>query len=118
MTILIQATHGAEDTEKATLPFLVANVAATADQHVKIFLTSEAVRLATDGYATGIHHDGLPALADLVTDCVANGVEILACAACLGPRGIDPGTLIAGATVVTAVNLVEELVAGAHTLAF
>ena len=29
---LAQATHGREDPERATLPFIVANVAASADQ--------------------------------------------------------------------------------------
>lgn len=118
MTILIQATHGADDAEKATLAFIVANVAATADQQVKVFLTSEAVRIATHGHAATIHADGLPALGDLVPECIGNGVELLVCAACVGPRGIGADDIVAGATIVTAANLVEELVGGAHTVAF
>ena len=36
-TLLIQGTHGADDPEKATLPFIVGNVAATADQDTVVF---------------------------------------------------------------------------------
>ena len=47
--ILINCNHGQEDAERATLPFVVANVAATADQETVVFLTIEGVRLATKG---------------------------------------------------------------------
>ena len=40
--ILIQGTHGADNPEKATLPFIVGNVSATADQDTVVFLTSDA----------------------------------------------------------------------------
>ena len=52
--ILIQGTHGADNAEKATLPFIVGNVSATADQDTVVFLTSDAVWLATRGYADDI----------------------------------------------------------------
>ena len=48
---MAHATHGREDPERATLPFIVANVAASADQEAIVLLTIEGVWLATKGYA-------------------------------------------------------------------
>jgi predicted peroxiredoxin len=117
-TILIQSTHGAEDAEKATLPFIVGNVAATAEQDAVIFLTSEAVRLATHGYADDLQYAENPPTGKILADYVANGGRIWACGACTAPRGITSDDLVDGATIVTAANLVEVLAAGASTVTF
>jgi predicted peroxiredoxin len=117
-TLLIQGTHGTEDAEKASLPFIVGNVAATAEQDTVIFLTSEAVRMATVGYADSIQHAENPPTGKILADFVANGGRIWACGACTGPRGITADDLVDGATIVTAPNLVEALAAGASTVAF
>jgi predicted peroxiredoxin len=116
--ILIQGTHGDDDAEKATLPFIVGNVAATAEQDTVIFLTSEAVRLATRGYADGLQYAEHPPTGKILADYVANGGRIWACGACTTPRGITADDLVEGATIVTAANLVEALASGASTVAF
>ena len=95
-TLLIQGTHGADDPEKATLPFIVGNVAATADQDTVVFLTSEAVRLATHGYADNITFATHPATGKILADFVSNGGRVWACGACTGPRGITADDLIDG----------------------
>jgi predicted peroxiredoxin len=114
--ILIQGTHGAEDPEKATLPFIVGNVAATADQDTVVFLTSEAVRLATHGYADDITFGDHPPAGKILAEYVANGGRVWACGACTTPRGITAEDLVEGATIVTAANLVEALASGASTV--
>ena len=116
--ILIQGTHGAENAEKATLPFIVGNVSATADQDTVVFLTSDAVWLATRGYADDIRYAEHPPVGEILADFVANGGRVWACGACTGPRGITPDDLVDGAAIVTAANLTEALVAGAATVAF
>lgn len=116
--ILIQGTFGAENPEKATLPFVVGNVSATAEQDTVVFLTSEAVRLATHGYADDITFGDHPPAGELLAKFVANGGRVWACGACTGPRGITADDLVDGATIVTAANLVEALVDGASTIAF
>jgi uncharacterized protein len=114
--IITHATAGQEDPERATMPFVVANVAATADQQAAVLLTIEGVRLATRGYADEIAKDGLPALGGLIEQFVANGGEIWACGACTKPRGITDSDLIPGARIVNAAFIVEQLVGGAATL--
>lgn len=116
--ILVNVTHGAEDPERATLPFIVGNVAATADQEAIVFLTVEGVRLATKGYADCIQKEGFQPLKDIIQSFVANGGTIWACGACTNPRGITQEDMIEGAKIVTAANLVEVLAGGAATLSF
>jgi predicted peroxiredoxin len=113
---LIHCTHGKEDAERATLPFIVANAAATADQEATVFLTAEAVRIATRGYADPIRKEGMKPLMEVMQSYLENGGKIWACGACTGPRGITEGDLIPGAQIVTAVNLVEQLAGGAIPL--
>jgi predicted peroxiredoxin len=117
-TVLIQGTHGAEDPEKATLPFIVGNVSATAEQDTVVFLTSDAVWLATRGYADDVTFADHPPAGKILANFVANGGRVWACGACTGPRGITADDLVDGAAIVTAANLTEALVAGAATVAF
>ncbi len=110
--LLLFCSHGKDDPEKATLPFIVGNVAVTADQHATVFLTSEAVRIATKGYAEGVIKEGFTPLKEIIDSFVTNGGKIWACGACTKPRGITEAELIEGAHIVTAANLVEQLVNG------
>ncbi len=45
MDILIQGSHGKDDPERARLPFIFGNAAATAGREVTVLLTSDAVWL-------------------------------------------------------------------------
>jgi predicted peroxiredoxin len=116
--ILVNCTHGKDDPERATLGFVVANVAVTADQDAVVLLTIDGVWLATKGYADSIHKDGFPPLADVIQQFVANGGQIWACGSCTKPRGITEADLIPGARIVTAANAVEYLASGAASLGF
>jgi len=109
---MAHATHGRDDPERATLPFIVANVAATADQEAIVLLTIDGVWLATKGFADEIHHEGMPPLGELLASVVANGVEIWACGACTKPRGITERDLVEGARIVSAADVVAELASG------
>jgi predicted peroxiredoxin len=114
--LLINCTHGEDDPERATLPFIVGNAAVTADQEAVVFLTVEGVHLATKGYADCVHKEGFQPLGELIRSFVGNGGQIWACGACTKPRGIADGDLIEGAKIVTAVNLVEYVTGGAATV--
>ncbi|HLF65663.1 MAG TPA: DsrE family protein [Saprospiraceae bacterium] len=111
-SLLIHCTYGKEDAERAILPFIVGNVAVTADQEAIIFLTIEGVRIATKGYAEQVSKEGFSSLKEIMNSFIANGGKIWACGACTKPRGITEADLIEGAQIVTAANLVEELVKG------
>ena len=109
---LAQSTHGRDDPERATLPFIVANVAASADQETIVLLTIEGVWLATKGYADNVHHEGMPPLMEVISSLLASGGQIWACGACTKPRGITDDDLIDGARIVSAADVVAELASG------
>jgi predicted peroxiredoxin len=117
-TIMTHCTHGKEDPERATLPFIVGNVAASADQATIVVLTIDGVWVATKGYAEGIHKEGFPPLKEIIDSFVENGGEIWACGACTKPRGITEADMIPGARIVTAAMVVEQLAGGANGLSF
>lgn len=116
--LIFNCTFGKEHAERATLPFVAANIAATAGQDAVVLCTIDAVWLGTDGGTTGIASPGLPALTDLYREFVANGGHVWLCGACTKPRGIGEDQLADGATIVGAARVVEEIVNGARTVAF
>ena len=116
--IMANCTHGKEDPERATLPFIVGNVAVTADQQAVVLLTVDGVWLATKGYADDIQKEGFQPLKEVIRSFVSNGGQIWACGACTKPRGITDADLIEGAKIRTAANVVEYMVSGASTLSF
>src|SRR5437773_11496227 len=116
--LIFNCTHGKEDPERATLPFVAANIAATAGQEAVVLCTIEAVWLGTEGGTDEIAHTGLPVLSDLYRELAENGGQVWLCGACTKPRGITEHQLAKGATIVAAAKVVEEVIAGARTIAF
>ncbi|MGO9307667.1 MAG: DsrE family protein [Spirochaetia bacterium] len=116
--LLINCTHGREDPERATLPFIVGNVAASADQEAVVLLTIDGVWNATNGYVDTIQKEGFQPLKEVVQSFVANGGQIWACGACTKPRGISDSDLIKGVRIVPAASVVEWLASGAASLSF
>jgi predicted peroxiredoxin len=116
--LIFNCTHGKEDPERATLPFVAANIAATAGQDAVVLCTIDAVWLGTEGGTEGIASPGLPTLTDLFGEFVENGGQVWLCGACTKPRGIGEETLAKGATIVGAAKVVEEVIDGARTIAF
>ena len=116
--LLINCTHGREDPERATLPFVVGNVAASADQEAVVLLTIEGVWNATKGYADKVCKEGFQPLTEVMQSFVANGGQIWACGACAKPRGISESDMVQGARIVSAASVVEWLGSGASSLSF
>jgi len=111
--LIFNATHGKEDPERASLPFVAANVAAAAGQETIVFCTIEAVWLGTKGGTEGIAAKGLDPLSKIYSDFVSKGGKVWLCGACTKPRGIAEGQLADGTTIVGAAKLVEEIALGA-----
>ena len=116
--LIFNCTWGREDPERATLPFVAANIAATAGQEAIVLCTIEAVRLGTKGGPDGVEAAGLPKLCDLFNEFVTNSGRVWLCGACTKPRGITEEQLADGVSIVGAAKVVEEVVAGARTVAF
>jgi uncharacterized protein involved in oxidation of intracellular sulfur len=70
------ATCATNDPTLATLPFVVAIGAKTADIDVQIGLVGEAVYLMKDEIARTVHGVGFPPLPELLEKTVAAGIPI------------------------------------------
>ena len=116
--ILFNCTHGADDPERATLPFIAANVAATAGQEAVVVCTTDAVWIGTVGGAGSISAPGLPPLQGLYEEFVSNGGQVWLCSACTKPRGIEESAVAKGSSIVGAAVVVEEIVNGAKAVSF
>ena len=116
--LIFHCTHGKDEPERATLPFVAANIAAVTGQQAIVLCTIDAVWLGTQGGTDGIAQPGLPVLEDLYREFIDNGGQVWLCGACTKPRGITEEQLVKGATIVGAAKVVEEVVAGAKTVAF
>ena len=114
--ILVNATYGTDDVERATVPFIVASASAASDNETVVFLTAASVGLATKGGANGLKADGYPAIADLIDSLIENGGKVWVCPACAGARGITADDLVEGASLVGAAGTIGFLAEGARTI--
>ncbi|MGH3498478.1 MAG: hypothetical protein ACRDP1_13535 [Nocardioidaceae bacterium] len=96
---VISLTTGLEDAEKVTVALLVAVGAAEEGRPTLIFLTKEAVRLATVGVAAGVACEGCPPLPDLFDRFVAAGGTFLVCPICFTAKKLDESNLIKSASI-------------------
>lgn len=106
--ILIVATHGPEDPERATFPFVIGNGALVLDVEVSVALQGVAVILAMKDMANHVFAAGLPALQDLLKSFMDQGGKLLVCTPCLNERKITKDMLIEGAELVAAARVVQE----------
>jgi len=114
--ILVNATYGTDDLERATVPFIVASASAASDNETVMFLTAASVDLVTRGGADGLQAEGYPAIADLIGALVENGGKVWVCPACAGARGITADDLVEGASLVGAAGTIGFLAEGARTI--
>jgi predicted peroxiredoxin len=102
---VISLSTGLEDPEKVTVAFLVAVGAAESGRPTLMFLTKEAVRLATEGVAVGVACDGCPPLPDLLKRYETAGGRYYVCPVCLNARELGAAPLIGGAEIQGTVPL-------------
>ena len=93
---VISLTTGLEDPEKVTVAFLVAVGAAEKERPTLMFLTKEAVRLASTEWP-GVACEGCPPLPDLVKRYREAGGRLLVCPICFNARHLAEGTLVENA---------------------
>lgn len=114
----VSITHSKNDTDKATVGFVVANAAVGSAQDTMVFLSTEGVRLAVKGYADDIHEEGFAPLKELLDNFIDAGGAVYVCAPCIKKRGFEQDDLIEGATVVGGAKLVEFLADGTPSVTY
>src|SRR5512139_596067 len=96
----VNLTCSKDNTDKATVAFVVANAAVASAQQTLVFLSVEGVRLSQKGCADTIHEEGFAPLKELMDNFVKAGGVIWVCSPCFKKRKLEEANLIAGATIV------------------
>jgi len=105
--VVVNLATGLEGQERVTVAFLVGDAALDQGKQVAMFLTKEAVRLATPGVAVGVACEGCPTIPRLFEQFAEKGGELLACPFCVNSRGIDDGNLVDNARIAGGTPLWE-----------
>lgn len=116
--VVINLMTGHEDADKVTVAFLVAGAALEQGKQVRMFLTKEAVRLATPGYATPIQSAGAPPVERLFGQFAEGGGELMACPICLEARDLQDAELVDNASIGGATPLWEWIGEGATVFSY
>ncbi len=104
--VLICLNHGAEDPESVLLAYLVGVESLRAGKEAVMFLTKDAIHLATPGFIKTVDVPaGSPSLPDLHEEFLAKGGRQIACPVCVRVRGMQdaewlPGTQLAGVPAI------------------
>jgi uncharacterized protein len=114
----VNLTHSTDNTDRATVGFVLANAALGSGKETLVFLSIEGVRLAQRGVADGIHEEGFTPLRELMDGFAKGGGTIYVCSPCFKKRKLDEHNLVAGATVVGGAKLVEFLSDGTACVTF
>jgi uncharacterized protein len=114
----VTLTSAKNDSDKATVAFVVANAAVASEQETVMFLSVEAVRLSQQGYAEDIHEEGFAPLRELMANFVKAGGKIWVCSPCFKKRKLDENKLVAGAAIVGGAKLVEFLASGSPCVSY
>lgn len=104
---VVSLTCAKDDTDKATVAFVVANAAIASDKKAIVFLSTEGTRISQQGYADDVHEAGFLPLKDLIKNFVEAGGEVYVCSPCFKKRNLDEGKLVPGAVIVGGAKLVE-----------
>lgn len=116
--LCVSLTCAKDNTDKATVAFVIANASVASEKDTLVFLSTEAVRLSQKGYADEVHEEGFAPLRDLVANFVKAGGQIWVCSPCFKKRGLDENSLIDGATIVGGAKLVEFLSDGSSCVSY
>jgi uncharacterized protein len=114
----VSLTCSKDNTDRATVAFVVANAAVASDKDALVFLSIEGVRLCQRGYAEEIHEPGFAPLRELMANFVKAGGKIWVCSPCFKKRSLDEAQLIDGATIVGGAKLVEFLSDGSPAVSY
>ena len=114
----VNLTHSTDNTDRATVGFVLANAAVGSGKETLVFLSIEGVRLAQRGVAEGIHEEGFAPLRELMDSFAKGGGTIYVCSPCFKKRKLDEHNLVAGATIVGGAKLVEFLADGSPCVTF
>jgi predicted peroxiredoxin len=115
---VVSLTSAKNDTDKATVAFVVANAALGSGQETVVFLSIEGVRLSQQGYADDVTEEGFAPLAELMANFARAGGKMYTCSPCFKKRKLDEAKLVPGAVIVGGAKLVEFMAGGCPSVSY
>lgn len=117
-SILVSLASSHDNTDRATVCFVVAVAAAASGQDTTVFLSADGAWLGKKGEADKIHEDGFAPLTDLMAGFVESGGKIIVCSPCAKKRGIAQTDLVDGSVIAGGAAVVALMAAGAQTISY
>ena len=111
-------THGPQNPERATIPFVMAVTAQASGAEVVLGFQADGVSLMKKGVAEGVHFPPFPPLKELLDSYRSAGGKLYVCGPCLQARTITAADFVEGATQVNAATFVAEILEAVTTLVY
>lgn len=116
--IVVIGTHGPEDPERATLPFVMGNAALLMEVQAVVILQGTGVLLAKRGCYEHVFAAGLPSLKNQVDTFLEQGGKILVCTPCIRERKIEESMLLDTAEPIAAARAIQEVLEANSVLSY
>jgi predicted peroxiredoxin len=116
--LVIMVTHGPDEAELATIPFVMAAAALASDVEVVMGFQAEGVRLVQEGIAEKVEAPEFTPIRELLPTIRELGGKLLVCSPCIKARQIPQEGLVEGAEVVAAGRFVAEITSATNSLVY
>lgn len=116
--LVVMVTHGPENPELATIPFVMATTALASDVDVLMGFQGNGALLAMKGIGERVAAPGFPPLKELMDNYVEAGGKMYICGPCVKSRMITQEQLVKGASVANAATFVVECVEATNVLVY
>jgi uncharacterized protein len=116
--ILLIATHATDDSERATIPFVIGVTATISEMEPTILLQMEGAWLAKEGYAKLVNDPAFPPLAELMKNFLEGGGRLLVCGPCARKRDIKQEDMVKGVVIVNAPAIIKEISEASKVLTY
>ena len=111
-------THGPENPEMATIPFVMATAAQASDVDVVMGFQGNGSMLMIKCMSEHVFAQGFPKLSELINTYIEEGGKMYVCGPCVGSRQVNEDELIEGATIVGAATFVSESLSATQSLIY
>jgi predicted peroxiredoxin len=116
--LVIMVTHGPDEPELATIPFVMAGAAVASDVDVVMGFQGEGCLLMKQGVAEAIEVPSFTPVRELLKTIREFGGKLLVCTPCLKNRGLTQEDLVEGAEMVAAGRFVAEVTSATNCLVY
>jgi len=116
--VVIVATHGPDDPELATLPFMMGTAAQVMEKEAVVILQGRSVQLAVEHIMAHVFAGGLPPLKGLIATFLEQGGKLLVCTPCVEWRQIESEKLLAGSELIAGARVIAEITSAKAVLTY